>query len=101
MYQGGGVAGKKSELEEQDESERQEEFLLGKEYAPQGVTTGDFAQAADANEGVNAVVVRLSPFVVVVVRSIGENCCSEEGSFTLDWACRFSLHLQHQPTDQW
>lgn len=61
MYQGHAAGDSKpSALEEEDASKRAEEYLLGKEYAPEGsAAAGDFTQGS-ASEGVNAVV-KLEP----------------------------------------
>lgn len=57
MYQHQKASGEASELEKQDEANRQEQFLLGKEFTGDaGAAKGDFAQASGVAEGVNAVV---------------------------------------------
>ena len=56
MYEG---QNKESEIAKEDEAKKAEEFLLGKEYVPEGAPKGDLDDGA-ANEGVNAVVAAAS-----------------------------------------
>mmetsp|Transcript_12921 Transcript_12921/g.35760 ORF Transcript_12921/g.35760 Transcript_12921/m.35760 type:complete len:551 (+) Transcript_12921:63-1715(+) len=60
MYHG---QSKESEIAKQDAEKKSEEYLLGKEFAPDTAVKGDIAAAAEETQGVNAVVEAGGAFV--------------------------------------
>eukprot|EP00980_Cylindrotheca_fusiformis_P029000 scaffold22692_cov198-Cylindrotheca_fusiformis.AAC.4 len=55
QHQHHGAGGAQSELAKEDEAKKQEEFLLGKDFVPDGTTLGDFDNG-DQTEGIHNVL---------------------------------------------
>ena len=55
---------KNSEIAQEDAAKKNEDYLLGKAYVPEGGAVGDFHAGANAKEGVNAVLEAKKPAAV-------------------------------------
>lgn len=92
MYQGGqtsGSGGALSAFEEEQKKKEAEDYLLGKEYNPSNVKSGDFAQAAsESSVGLNKVIAA-AEILPVVIQQVPTKALTAEQEWNTNFHLRY------------
>lgn len=93
MYQGGqasGSGGTLTAFEEEQKKKEAEDYLLGKEYNPSNMKSGDFAQAAsESSVGLNKVIAAAESLPVVTQQFLKKDMTAEQ-----EWNADFHLRYE-------